>query len=248
MRWMTMGEVLVVLMCAIGVGEADARTRRRWVCEEWRDYIYNAETGAFIAWSGEPYWFCHFDDDPVTYPDSPDPDRYGGGVGRAQDPRVSHCRECMRQHDRCVSRVQRGSERCMRHYRKLYRGWCARQRRQRFGRPLEGSYVCEPVDDVGDENRGRGGPGRRHRMECTGPAIDACVASFERDYPGTSVEDTVSLELGPDWFGTGDRGTVSVSWGGSMGFAEACRVAGDQASLTCLHEVNECEETVGGCP
>lgn len=30
--------------------------RRQEICEEWRDYYYNANTGEFLGWAGEPYW------------------------------------------------------------------------------------------------------------------------------------------------------------------------------------------------
>lgn len=114
---------------------------------------------------------------------------------------------------------------------------CARYERQRFGARLDGGYGCEPLADA------RGKP----RMTCMGPGIDACMESFARDVPSTSVQNRRSLDLSLELFGIGQEGSVSVSWGGKTGFASACRTAGEQAALTCLSELGTCAERAGGC-
>lgn len=52
---------------------------RREICEEWRDYYYNVETGAFIEWIGDPYEICYPLDEPTSRPDGASPDNYAGG-------------------------------------------------------------------------------------------------------------------------------------------------------------------------
>lgn len=235
-RWLVRG-CLVVAAVMVGAWEAEGRPRTRMICEEWRDYVYNAETGHFIEWAGTPYWVCRFEDDPVSYPDSPDPDRYGGGIGHPQDPRHARCERCRRSHMVCMDGIRRGIGRCIRHYQGFYRGWCVRYKRQRFGAPVDGPYACESGHD----------PGGKPGLVCTGPGIDACVDSFSRDFPSTSIQNRLSMDLKLDSFGIGQAGTVSVSWGGATGFMNACRSAGDHAGLTCLNDLSACEEDAGGC-
>jgi hypothetical protein len=214
------------------VSDVEARPRRK-ICEQWRDYYYNVETGAFIEWAGDPYWFCYDEDDPRSRPRSPRPD-YDGGFGTPRDPREEKCKKCVTTHDACTRRVSRGGDRCISHYSEQARSWCMRHRRKKRGLPLEG---CELIE----------GPRGKPVYECKKSAIDDCVESFARDEPGVSSKDTLKVNIGFDWWGVGADRASTVTWGESRGYVEGCRLAEQEASGICLSNLHTCKEKAGGC-
>lgn len=227
---------LIVMMHVAHAYPAEARIR--WVCEEWRDYYYIVATGEFIGWAGEPYEFCYYEGEPVTYPESPFPDRYGGGLGIPQS--YDECGLCTFRSDRCLLLVSSGVNRCIEGQQRYHRWWCVSYRRQRFDQPMGTSYQCDAFTGT-DPITNR--PIRE--TVCSGPAIDECVESFRRDYLDTTVENSVDMNLGVDFFEIGAEHTVSVSWGGRDGFESACRHAGAEAESICANRLNTCNHEAG---
>jgi hypothetical protein len=228
------GAITFVLVSAVPgvVPEAEARPRRQ-ICEQWRDYYYNVETGAFIEWAGDAYWYCYDEGEPRSHPENPDPD-YDGGWGTPRDPREEKCKKCNTTNDACNDGVTRGGDRCVSHYSEQARSWCMRHRRKKHGLPLEGCQLVE-------------GPRGKPTYECEKPVIDDCVESFARDEPGGSTKDTLKVNIGFDWWGVGADRTSTVTWGGSRGFVEGCRHAEQEASGICLANLHTCKEKAGGC-
>lgn len=122
---MTAGGSVVVLLMVLS-HQTNAARRTTMECEEWRDYYYNVETGEFVEWLGESYWVCDFREENASYPDSPSPDQYGGGLPYA-DTR-SKCKRCEALHDSCQRKVDRGTVRCVASQKQYYRAWCERHK------------------------------------------------------------------------------------------------------------------------
>lgn len=53
-------------LTALMAPPASGARRTEMVCEQWRDYLFNAETGSFIEWVSDPYWVCHTTDEQVS--------------------------------------------------------------------------------------------------------------------------------------------------------------------------------------
>jgi hypothetical protein len=237
-EWLCSGAIVFALVGGVPgvVSDAEARPRRQ-ICDQWRDYYYNVTTGAFIEWAGEPYWHCYPADEPASRPDkSPHPD-YGGGWGTPRDPSVPTCEQCTNDSDVCNKSVERGGKRCMTHYKDLAHSWCVRYKRKSGDRPLKGHPQCEIFEDP------RGKPVE----DCHGPAIEDCEESYAANQAGGAIENTMTIEVGPEWLSVGGGRTSSVTWGGSRGYREGCRLAEAEASKICLANLNTCEEAVGGC-
>jgi hypothetical protein len=230
----------VALGCASSVpgveGEAEARARVVWICEEWRDYYYNVSTGDFIEWIGAAYEVCYPEDEPISRPEPPDPD-YGGGWGTPRDTREDQCDQCDQDYRGCIKRVERGGSRCASHYRNLAHSWCVRYKRKKFGKPLQGDYRCYPLET----------PGGKPTAECEGPAINDCEESYAQNQPDVTIANTEKINVGHDWWGVGGDQTSTTAWGGSRGWAEGCQLAEQEASETCLANQETCEEAAGGC-
>jgi hypothetical protein len=112
-------------------------------------------------------------------------------------------------------------------------------KRRRFGRPLQGSYTCEPVlDGIGDNLI----------QHCYGPGIEECVQSYAQDVSGETRSDTQRVNIGLDWFGVGADRTSTVTFGGNRGYLEGCRLAEEEAITICDRDVNSCRDAAGGCP
>jgi hypothetical protein len=234
-EWLCSGAIVLAVASAVPsvVSDAEARPRRE-ICEVWRNYYYNVETGAFIEWVGQPYAFCYPVDEPVSWQGSPDPERYDGGWGIPRELREEKCKKCDTTHDDCNDGVTRGGDRCISHYSEQARSWCMRHRRKKHGLPLEG---CDLIE----------GPRGKPVYKCKKAAIDDCVESFARDEPGVSTKDTLKVNIGFDWWGVGADRTSTVTWGGSRGYFMGCWHAEQEASGVCLANLHTCKEAAGGC-
>jgi hypothetical protein len=227
----------IVLICVDGVPgavpDAEARPRRQ-ICEQWRNYFYSVETGAFLGWDGEPYWSCYYDDDPVSRPESRAPNDYGGGWGTPRDANADSCKRCIATHEACLDRVSKGGDLCLAHFQKQAHRWCVTKKHKNHGLPLEGDYEC-PVS--------RGKPTR----DCFGPAIDDCVESYAQDQPSVSYENSMKINIGIDWWGVGAGHASKVTWGGTRGYRMACVLAESEAGVVCLENLTTCTQGAGGC-
>jgi hypothetical protein len=207
---------------------------RREICETWRDYYYNIETGEFIEWVGEPYQICYPADEPYSRPDT-SPDDYGGGWGIPRDPKKPTCHQCTREGDACTEKAEDGTDICLEHYRAWARSWCERHHTDIDNRLID-DFTCTMLDD----------PSGKPVRHCYGNGIDKCVDSYERGSPTSTSQSTIKVNIGSDWFGVGVD-TSSVTWGGEKGFKEGCREAEVEAVATCAAQQSSCEADAGGC-
>lgn len=223
-------------------GEVDAAPRRTTMhCEEWRDYLYNVETGQFIEWVGEPYQVCRTYDEPVSTPESPDPDRYGGGIPYTEPPDPQEqCKRCEERYTTCIAELDPGTGRCIQHYRRVYHAWCQSSGRKRYGRPITQSYSCDTIRDP------RGKP----RRQCFGAGIDECIESYATDAPNTTTSGTgnVSVDI-TQWFpmAGGVKSERTMSWPGGTGFMTICEGATVEAGRLCETTRAVCTKAAGGC-
>jgi hypothetical protein len=244
MRTTTLAGVAVAGAIMLYVAEAEAAPHRGYECDEWRDYLFNAETGDFIEWVGKPYWVCKDLGAPVSYPEpprSPEGPDYGGGYGYPHRPsRQEQCARCEAGFDRCISDLDKGSERCLRHYERVFRGWCRTNKIKRDGTYPKGKFQCHTERD----HRGR------PYSECGGPGMSECIQSFAMDGVSTTSIDSggFSIKLS-DFFSlnASSSRSVTASFPPGSGFVGMCSAAMVQASNVCQANKGLCEEAAGGC-
>jgi hypothetical protein len=226
----------VVFVFLVGFTTVVESAPRRQICETWRDYYYNVATGAFIEWIGEPYTLCRYDNEPWSRPrDNPHPD-YDGGWGTPRDPREQKCKQCVRDGETCLKKAEKGTDSCLKHYRKWARSWCERRKTDIDNRLID-DFTCTPID----------GPHGKPVMHCYGKGIDRCVDSYEKGSPTSTSQSTIKVNFGNDWFGAGLDHSSAVTWGGRKGFYEGCREAEMEAAATCATQQTACEADAGGC-
>lgn len=223
-------------------GEMDAAPKRTTMhCEEWRDYLYNVETGQFVEWVGEPYLVCRTRDEPISTPESPNPDRYGGGIPYTEPPDPQEqCRRCEERYTTCMTELDPGASRCIAHYRHVYHAWCQSSGRSRYGRPITKPYSCETIQDP------RGKP-QRH---CFGAGIDECIESYATDAPSTTTSGAANVSVDiTQWFpmAGGIKSERTMRWPGGTGFMTICEEATVEAGRLCEATRAVCTKAAGGC-
>lgn len=115
--------------------------------------------------------------------------------------------------------------------------WCVESKRKKLGRPIEGEYTCLTIED----------PAGKPRRDCFGPGINECEESYAQDLPDVTIENTSKINIGQNWWGVGGDERSTVTWGGSRGFIEGCRLASDEAADICFENRDVCYEEAGGC-
>lgn len=243
MTWI-MGGTAVCVGFIVAVKDASAAPKR--VCEEWRDYNFNAETGDFIEWVGDPYWIC-FDasgpEERVTRPKSPDPDRYGGGIPFPETPtRDKKCTACKNRYKLCMGGIRRGTQHCRKHYYNAYEQICEDTRRNRDGSRIEKDIRCFVDRD----------PGIKPVRTCFDFGIDNCVDGYADDWPSLTTEATQELSISAHFASVVEAGAkigskMSITWPGGTGYLTMCNQAGVTASQTCASAELACWRDVGGC-
>lgn len=232
---------MAVLLGCVVARDASAAPKR--VCEEWRDYNFNAENGDFIEWVGDPYWVCYDTSEPISYARPPEHSSYGGGVPYPQPstPR-DRCRACRQRYDACMDQVDQGIDACIEHYAGMYRRQCVRRARGKNGRRYERKVECRMVHIEGY---------KPHRL-CSADWIEECVDTYREDSPGSSSERGMEVNIGMLFEGVGELAVKlgqkrSVSWPASMGFETACTNTGAVVSQTCLSQKTTCTKDLEGC-
>jgi hypothetical protein len=209
---------------------------RRLICETWRDYYYNVDTGDFIEWAGDEYEHCYYDDDETTRPESPSDD-YGGGWGTPRDPKKPSCAKCARGAKKCKNEADKGTNSCITYHRNWAKDWCSTKKKDIDNRLID-DYRCDVID----------GPAGKPIHYCYGKGIDRCVDSFEDGSPTRSSTSGRSLTMVlRNWFNIGGSDTTTETWGGRKGFMEACRNGDRIAKTSCDASHDKCKDKAGDC-
>lgn len=257
---------LFVLNPSAKVEPADASIRICWI---YRDYIYNAKTGEFIQWVGEPYesdecWTIG-DSDPrpphTTYDDPME--GIGTELSEAQAKRLHQlrCEACKSQNSKCMRNVQAGAQYCEQNAETMAKYYCYQYgayggttvRGWTFYDLMMGKHSYPGIDRHGWEF-GVGYDtvvvdGRKRRVKVgRGPAWRNCMDTYKNDHPSWSWSDnrtaTVTATFKPPGGEFGGSLTEShdenATWGGQQGYHSACAMAALGAGNYCSVQTGKC--------